>query len=542
MVSAQSGGTLQVRGFGSLLDGVRLEVPPGALGRDSQISIWLQFGDPRLPSPVQTFTIEPPDLPLVADARLTLAYDTAYELATKSLLPEDRIEAFSWTARGFGFHPAVARSRSANSLTIDIDLPGTFVAIHPSVHALILQEPRLLDPAEPVDTDLVQGIPFAARNGPYPIRVGKGSLDRSWSSPPDANLLVLHGLMMSPFHLQVSGSLVPPIPAAGFNGDFANIVVYQYPSGLGIAENANRLYEQIRANHRPGFGCNVVAQGSGGLVVRYALEQSHSDPSRAGFLTNDPPLASLVSRVVFLGTPHQGAWRARDMFADLLGQIRPEDERFVRGILDILPGLGGFTSQLNHGWTRPETRYYAVAGDAAGDRSDGLVDVLSAVGVPTDLLRPEAFQVFSGPLYNHLSLTALADDTGVLDQARVWLDKVNGNSTPTVGSVRTPRELVRDRVEIPFSVSDPEGDPCSVAIQFSTDGRHWAAATDVTSGRVSKTLPSRAAPGLEQMFVWDTRADGVGIGLRARVVVRFIPTDASGVGTPGVTGMFYVQN
>ena len=379
VIEAEAGGTV-ASNLRRLHEGVELVIPPDALEQDTEISLFVRYGDPRFPSAVQSFEIEPASLRLAVPAILTIEYAREYERVTETVFAQGAIEVFWVGDRDLVHFLAQARDRELNELTAEIDRFGTFVAIHAQLQALLFQEPRIIDPQQAITLSIVQGQAITSTNGDQSVFVGKGSLDSFWSSDSDANLLLIHGLMGTPFHMQGQNSFIPMVTSAGFNQDFANIVVYQYASGLSLTDNSNHLYDIIQQNRREGFGCNVLAHSSGGLLARYAIERSHLDPERKSFAVEDRPLGPLMPNLVTVGTPNQGSSQIQSIFSRMLQHMTDADQPFVQGILDVLPGTEAFPSLLNTGWVKPETRYFAIAGDVNGTRTDGLVEVLSAIG------------------------------------------------------------------------------------------------------------------------------------------------------------------
>jgi len=218
-----------------------------------------------------------------------------------------------------------------------------------------------------------------------------------------------------------------------------------YNSGLHISANGRLLTAQLQALSDALEGdieLTILGHSMGGLVVRsglhYAAQEGHAWPRQ-------------LSRLVFLGTPHQGAPLERGgNWLHLLLEASAYSAPFARlgrvrsaGVTDLR--YGNLLDEDWHGRDRfrvhgdsraavplPEgVSCYAVAASLAtepgtGDRllGDGLVALDSALGRHADpalnLDFPPANQwVVRG--INHL---ALLDDPAVYNRLRRWLDPV----------------------------------------------------------------------------------------------------------------------
>ena len=543
-VTVAGGGVVIPSGGGALHRALRVEFPPGSVPEDTEVEVIAHYGDPRLPSVVQSFEIRPIGLALTRPASVSIEYAAVYDDSVGSVFDAQDLALYSFVddPRADGrAHQIEGHDEVQRVVTTQAGRLGTFFVLHEPLHALFVQPTRLIDPTKPLMATVIDGQLALSDAGPVRVPVGRGSIAAFWSGTAERNLLVLPGLMVEPQVVMSPGSILPQAPAAGLNEDFDNIVVFWYPSGQSLRDSANRLYDLIAEQAGPGFGCRILAHGSGGLVARYALERAHQDPTRAGYADDDPPLAARIDRVVFVGTPNQGASVISAQLDRLLEIVLPADRVFVQGVIDLLPEAGSFVADLNRGWVEPPTEYFTIAGDVAGGHSDGLVAVNSALGVPAPSSRPDAYQVFSGPIYDHHSLLVFADRIGVVEQARDWFGKSGPLSTPAIGSVETPQGAQAGIVELPFSLSDAQQDVSFVDAVWSIDGTHWRRATSA-DGPTPLALRSAAAPGEPQTFRWDSRADQVGVVDRVRVVLRLLVADHSGTGIAGQTGGFIVDN
>ncbi len=546
-VTVEHGGTIEATARTNPHRGVKLVVPPVAVAEDTKISIFARYGDPRFPSVVQTFEIEPADIQFVRPAELTIQYSELYAYALEPLLFEDQIEVFSTSPNqpesGFQYKSVHARDTDLNLLSFDIQEAGQFACMHGTLYAMIYQTPKIIDPNEAIQVADVRGQVLEVTESSQTTQVGQGSLKDFWSTDSSQNLLVIHGLMSTPFHMQSFASFVPPEPNTGFKGDFRNTLVFQYPSGHSIAANANRLYDIIDENRTPGFGFNIVAHSAGGLVARYLIEKSHLDPSRPGYSEGDPKIDDLVDNLVFVGTPNKGATVAGQQFGELISTFIKQDAPFVQGLLDLIPGPSGFTNQLNNNWEAPATKYFAIAGDTGLSRGDGVVEVASALGLPVEWSRNNShYQVFNGPIYEHASLSAFADRTGVIAQGRAWFNKNLSNTPPVVGSIITPVGTTQGEADIEFRLTDQDLDPCALKVEFSLDGGQWNPATTAFRGTRITNVASQQAPGKSLLLVWNARLDTGSITNRFLARIRITPFDRFGPGTTGISGLFLVDD
>jgi hypothetical protein len=231
------------------------------------------------------------------------------------------------------------------------------------------------DPATPTAFQVVNRVEVAVRNGNATTVLGRGSLASFWESPATDNLLVVHGLQGSPLDFRGPFDLV-----AGLSPAVKNIVFLTYPSGRGVQATANALYDLIRKNQRPGFGCSILGHSLGGNIGRYLVEHSHADTARPGFATTDAPLTDVVAKLILLGTPNAGSETAGGLFAALVPVLSGDDAAFVRAGLDLLEGPGTFTAQQNAIYVDNPTQYHVIAGDV-GIGGDGIVTLPSARAV-----------------------------------------------------------------------------------------------------------------------------------------------------------------
>ncbi len=261
---------------------------------------------------------------------------------------------------------------------------------------------------------------------------------------PDATgkiAVFVHGLCMNDLQWKRNGH--EHGAALASKTGFTTVCLH-YNTGLHISSNgrafAGLLDSMVQAWPVPVEELDIVAHSMGGLVSRsachYGAEAGHQWPR-------------LLKRIVFLGTPHQGAPLERGgHWIDIVLDASPYTAAFARlgkvrsaGITDLRHG-----SLLDGDWIRrdrfarsharplplalPEgVACHAIAaslGKGPGDLGgrilgDGLVPVASALGVHKDPSRSLAFQPsrqWTGYGMNHLDLL---DRKEVGERIVAWL-------------------------------------------------------------------------------------------------------------------------
>ena len=114
------------------------------------------------------------------------------------------------------------------------------------------------------------------------------------------------------------------------------------------------------------------------------------------------------------------------------------------------------------------------------------------------------------------------------------------NTAPTAG-ITTPGAS-SGVITINYTLTDTQSDPCSIAVQFSTDGGGtFNTATGGPGGEGTTSLTSSGG-GTAHTFSWNSVADGVApAGANANVQVKITPSDGV-VGTAATTTNFTVDN
>lgn len=279
---------------------------------------------------------------------------------------------------------------------------GDCVAWNGALHRLFTQDRDLLDPAVEAAADGLTSLPAVVANGRGRIHVGRGSLQSFWHSPASANVLIVPGFLASALDFLGAEDLVATLPAA-----IENVVIFDYPSGLGVAATANALYDEIAANKQAGFGCAIVGHSLGGLVARYLLEKSADDPARAGFHAGDPSFAAFVPHLVLLGVPNAGSDLGQGWVDGVLSTLPASEQFLLQGAIDLSYRTDSTALQMNATYADNATRYHLVYGDLGGG-TDGVVTTASALALP--VLPPETATLF---VATHDALHAAAGSNGI---------------------------------------------------------------------------------------------------------------------------------
>jgi pimeloyl-ACP methyl ester carboxylesterase len=418
-----AGGTIEVTDPAAYDFGVRVAIPAGALAQTESITL-TRVDDPGLPPQFLVYEVGPADAVLSASVQVTVKYGDDF-VADFGIDRFDRLAV----AHDGALLPPVAVDEAASLVTADTATLGRFVVgsfdhgiaivSAGAVHRAFFQ-PRVLDTELPVDDRFVERV--SALDGTGSSTVGQGSRAAFWNG--SNGLILVHGLTGDGTTFEGAEDLVASLGAA-----FDDILVYQYPSGRPIAENANWLFNEIASNAGPSFGALIIAHSMGGLVSRYCLEKSAGDAARQALPNHDATapdsIAGLVTDLVTLGTPNRGA--SIGDFAGVALQGAPDATELalsIPGVRDLQDNADGVAFALNQGFVRPAgTAYVFVAGKlcilSICLTSDGLVEEDSALGSP-DLDGEAATRTFEE---SHTGLHQGAASNGVADYLLVELGK-----------------------------------------------------------------------------------------------------------------------
>jgi hypothetical protein len=118
----------------------------------------------------------------------------------------------------------------------------------------------------------------------------------------------------------------------------------------------------------------------------------------------------------------------------------------------------------------------------------------------------------------------------------------NTGNNPVSASVAAPAGVQTGLVILNYTLTDLDGDPCSITAEYSDDGgSSWFAATSGPGGTGISGLVSSSG-GTSHVFVWSAYADAVGMST-SNTTVRFRITPADTFsGIPDTTPNFTVDN
>lgn len=259
---------------------------------------------------------------------------------------------------------------------------------------------------------------------------------------PDASgriLLLVHGLCMNDLQwsrARPDGTLHDHGLALQEGLGYTAVYLH-YNTGLNIAGNgrtmAELLEDLVKAWPVEVERVDILAHSMGGLVARSA----HHHAENAGHRW-----AGLVSKIVFLGTPHHGAPLERSgHWFDLILGATPFAAPFAKigkirsaGITDLRHGgtaADGSAMALPDGVT-----CYAIAGTSGPQDSplrnkllgDGLVPVDSALGLHDDPLRALAFPSENRVIAHGANHMELLNDEAVYAAIEHMLSDDNGKA------------------------------------------------------------------------------------------------------------------
>lgn len=389
---------------------VELEIAAGAVAVPTLFRVRLDVDGEQLPSLFPVYRIEPAAQSFAPGA-VTVRVQAGDVLFGTGVPP---LTMFRRDGPGSPWLPVLDASFDGTGrvATAVVDRLGEFVVLDGNLHRLFTQPFEIPDPSDPLAIVNVNGAtvivdPPTSGGSPTALfEIGSGSLASFWNSSAKDNVLILPGVLGSPADFLGGEDLVANLSLIA-----DNVVLLSYPSARGVRDIANRLYDTIQANRRAGFGCSIVGHSMGGLVGRYLLEQSPTDPDRAGFAPGDPALTDIVDHLVMIGTPNAGAPTITQAFSPFVTALPLEERRFLQTAHDLDGQPGSLPLEMNSTFVDNATVYHVVYGDVGGG-SDGVVSTSSALAVP--LSGPETVMMFPG---SHDDLHRRATSLGVA----VWV-------------------------------------------------------------------------------------------------------------------------
>lgn len=364
--------------------GVSLFVPPGAVAVPTRFAI-TAVANPQILSAFPVYRFEPRDVEFAVPVRATVriseslidSQGNADVVCFAQLVPSG-----PWNVLLATDVDASARAASATTSRL-----GEIVAWNGAFHRLFTQDRRLLEPSTSTMIATVDGFAFTVANGTEAVNVGRGTLASFWSSPASANVLIVPGFLGSPLDFLGPDDVLATLPPS-----VQNIVCYSYPSGPGVAANANALYDDIQAHRQPGFGCTIVGHSLGGLIARYLVERSHEDQARPAWSASDESLAGTVTQVFLVGVPNAGSAFGQNLADVMLTNVPANEQHLLQSVIDLSYRPDSIMVALNAAYVDNAARYHVVYGDVGG-ASDGVVSVASALALP--LHAPETATLFA---------------------------------------------------------------------------------------------------------------------------------------------------
>jgi pimeloyl-ACP methyl ester carboxylesterase len=272
-------------------------------------------------------------------------------------------------------------------------------------------------------------ITMQLRHHGHALVLDRAGLAQAVPQPRRRVLLMLHGLCMNAQQWCCQGHDHGALLAAegGYTALYLN-----YNSGRHIADNGRLLADQLQALADawpvPLDELVMLGHSMGGLVARSACHQAMQRGDR---------WPQRLTKMVFLGSPHQGAPLERGgHWIDLILGASPYTAAFARlstlrsaGITDLRHGSLLATDPQAHVPLPTGVACYAIAGSLGSKAGalreallgDGLVPVASALGRHRLKSRRLAFapdQQWIGQGIGHLDLLARAK---VMEPLRRWL-------------------------------------------------------------------------------------------------------------------------
>ena len=395
------GGTLLVAGEAGLM------VPPGAVTAPTQFRILRQESDADIPSAFPVYRFEPGSIDLT-DVSFTVSIPVGAALSGNGggglAIFRRASDVGSWSVLTQTTFDPVAQVATASTQRL-----GEMVVWSGILHRLFTQPHGFIDPSEPAFVESIGSVEVLSAEGSVQRQVGRGSLASFWNSSQTENIVILHGVFGSPLDFLGPEDLVENL-ALGYD----NVVLYSFPSARGVAYAANRLYDQIQANRKPGFGCRIVGHSLGALVGRYLLERSHSDPMRAGYAVDDPPLVNEVDKIILMAPPNAGAPVAAGPLTLLEPLLLSDESYLLQSAEDLSGDVSSLPVLMNASYVDNATRYHIIYGDL-GSGTDGVVPVSSVLALP--LGADETATLYAA---QHDDLHRLATSLGVA----VWMGAV----------------------------------------------------------------------------------------------------------------------
>ncbi|MEC8253630.1 MAG: hypothetical protein VX044_10465 [Planctomycetota bacterium] len=354
--------------------GVAVSVPAGAVTVPTRFRVFREDSAADFPGAFPVYRFEPAALDLNgAEVTVSVRASEAFFPGTGPVLAifSRGDEGQKWRALTSTVVDEASRLATATTQSL-----GEMVVWNGNLHRLFTQPHGFLDPAVGTAVESVGGVDVIVEEGSQQLQIGRGSLAAFWNAPETDNVIILHGALGSPLDFLGQEDLIENLAL-----NYANVVLYSYPSARGVAYAANELYDQILANRKPGFGCRIVGHSLGALIGRYLLERSQTDTSRSGYDPSDPSLIPIIDKLVMMAPPNGGAASAVVPFAMLEAVVTPEERYLIQTADDLDESPTSLPVLMNASYLNNGTRYHTVYGDI-GTGPDGVVSVASALALP----------------------------------------------------------------------------------------------------------------------------------------------------------------
>lgn len=415
-ISATAGGTVEVSDQTSDLAGTTVVIPPNALPEDTTVTI----GEVSNPSYLVEGAVAidlGPSMTFSAPVTITLPYTDEF-LNTFGISDETQLAIFTFdeTTQSWEEIQVISVDPTTNTITGQVD--------HFSLFAVAID----------FMTDLDQ---------PTALIEEKGSIP-GFRNNTGKNLLIIHGIFSSESSFTSSNDFIEYFKT---NGDYANILFYNYPSGDLIERNASELYNQIQFGNPVAVEFDIVAHSMGGLVARCLIERCYLPEEYK--ITDEFKVN--VEHLFMVGTPNFGAP------LELLAESYPIiDDIFIEdnpGIEELLPTSDFISRILNPSSeseeviaSRGSTKYYWLTGDIGASifasvcpegsfqRTDGVVCAPTSTELSFLGLDESTARTF-GPSdeYEHTALHEQCAINGICDEIMAALGSEPTTFTLNVG-------------------------------------------------------------------------------------------------------------
>lgn len=178
--------------------------------------------------------------------------------------------------------------------------------------------------------------------------------------------------------------------------------------------------------------------------------------------------------------------------------------------------------------------YYSTNGGGAYVKTDNITgkttNIMPGSG---NLITWNSPVDINGSLGNISVRVVPIDRDGAGTGANSGVFSINNASRPTISNVSTSG--TRGNISISYDLSDPESNPCNLAVYYSLDnGINFTRTTQLTGQTTS------ISPAAGKSIIWNSSADIN--GSYSSIKVKVLASDGTGYGTPGVSNTFSLAN